>query len=84
MSTNYLIYIDSFKRFEPSAIQTSYPYSNLTNYSTFINNKANEIFSVAAADDSVNILELRKEILDLGILYVKIFVDFAWRKRAIS
>lgn len=74
MNNNYLLYIESFKKFEPSIAEIGQQYPNLSNYSTFINNKANEIFLLASADLSIDSMELQKEILDLGKRYVKTFV----------
>jgi len=74
MRENYTVYIESFKKYEPTALQANVLFNNLSGYSAFINNKANEIFSIATNDTSVNTSQLQKEITDLGIIYVKLFI----------
>lgn len=74
MKKSHLTYINSFKQYEPSESDMNLMFRNLTHYSTFINGKANEIFILAAEDESVDSLMLQKEINDLGRLYVKKFM----------
>ena len=74
MSNSHILYINNFKKYEPTAIQANTQFDNLSKYSTFIHNKANEIFSDAARDNSIDSMQLQKEITELGIIYVKLFI----------
>lgn len=74
MKESHLPYINSFKQYEPSESDMNVLFRSLTHYSTFINGKANEIFILAAGDESIDNRLLQKEITDLGRMYVKSFM----------
>ena len=80
MPSNYIEYINSFKRYEPSDPETNSQFPNLSQYSTFINNKANEIFSMAESDHSIDSQQLQKEINEMGKTYVKSFLALSKQK----
>lgn len=69
----YQLYLNNFKRFSPHVVGSVIRFKSLSDYSTYINNKANEIISKAASDQSIDSLQLQREIFELGVSYVKIF-----------
>lgn len=75
MESNYQNYLNLFKTFSPYALESLLSFKGLSDYSTYINNKANEIISAAASDKTVDSGQLQKEIFQLGVDYVKIFAN---------
>lgn len=70
---SYEIYLNNFKRFSPQIVGSLIHFRGLSDYSTYINNKANEIISSAAGDTTIDTAQLQQEIFQLGVAYVKIF-----------
>jgi uncharacterized short protein YbdD (DUF466 family) len=73
MNSSYQNYLSHFKKFSPDTVRAIITFTGLSDYSTYINNKANEIISNASADNSVDCSQLQHEIFQLGVDYVKIF-----------
>lgn len=69
----YQNYLNNFKRFSPHVVSSMIRFRGLSDYSTYINNKANEIISKAASDKTIDNAKLQQEIFQLGVAYVKIF-----------
>lgn len=70
---SYQNYVYLFSRFSPNEIGNIGTFKGLSDYSTYINNKANEIVSGAAGDKSVDSTRLQEEIFQMGVDYVKLF-----------
>lgn len=77
MESNYQNYLNLFKKFSPYALGSIISFKGLSDYSTYINNKANEIISKAASDKTIDSSQLQKEIFQLGVDYVKIFASLS-------
>lgn len=69
----YQNYLNNFKKFSPYVVGSLIRFRGLSDYSTYINNKANEIISRASTDLGIDNARLQQEILQLGVTYVKIF-----------
>jgi len=69
----YQNYLNNFKKFSPYVVGSLIRFRGLSDYSTYINNKANEIISKASTDIEIDNVRLQQEILQLGVAYVKIF-----------
>ena len=76
MDSSYQNYLSQFKRFAPEAVADT-GFKGLSDYSTFINNKANEIISNASRDRSIDSLVLQQEIFALGVDFVKNFASMS-------
>jgi hypothetical protein len=69
----YQNYLNNFKKFSPYVVGSLIRFRGLSDYSTYINNKANEIISKASTEMGIDNVRLQQEILQLGVAYVKIF-----------
>lgn len=70
---SYQNYLYLFSKFSPNEVANISSFRGLSDYSTYINNMANEIVSKAAADRSIDSTQLQNEIFQMGVDYVKIF-----------
>ncbi|MEO6916686.1 MAG: hypothetical protein ABI151_14555 [Chitinophagaceae bacterium] len=70
---SYQNYVNLFSKFSPNEDGNFGIFKGLSDYSTYINNKANEIISEAADDNSIDCAMLQTEIFQMGVEYVKIF-----------
>ena len=70
---SYQNYLNLFSKFSPKEEANMNSFKGLSDYSTYINNKANEIVTKAAGDRSIDSSRLQQEIFQMGVDYVKVF-----------
>lgn len=70
---SYQNYLHLFSKFSPNELENIEAFKGLSDYSTYITNKANEIVSKAAGDKSIDNTQLQKEIFQMGVDFVKVF-----------
>ncbi|MEO5997849.1 MAG: hypothetical protein ABIQ00_14310 [Chitinophagaceae bacterium] len=75
MKSDYQSYVKAFITFAQRTLDNQTFFKTLSRYAMIINEKAHQLIQKAALNSRVDLPKLRKEIYQLGVLYIHKFTE---------